>query len=103
MSSCSYLVGYIGLSFDIVNRVRKHNTFGFYPESILTKGVVYLDIDLVKNFEYDSSSGKQNEAFKDLVIRKDHKTIVKALVANHSRGLTLVDSDAMADRQIDLI
>ena len=62
-----------------------------------------LDIDLVKSVEDENSSNRQNEPFEDLVILEEYKTVVKALVSNHSRGSTPIRSDADENRQIDLI
>ena len=57
----------------------------------------------MQDVEYDTSTSKQTEAFDDLVIPPQYKQVVMALVANHSRGSTPIDSDASASRQIDLI
>jgi hypothetical protein len=67
-----------------------------------------LNVSLLKDLK--DIRGKEfleDDGFKDLVLPKEHKRIVKALVKTHSRGSrTTTDSDGKqshTERQLDVV
>ena len=64
---------------------------------------VPLDIDLLREITENDALEGQNSGFDDLVIPNDYKTIVKALVQNHTLVSRPTGKGSKDKQQIDLI